>query len=391
MTQLVEDPVMPPENMEPPPNPDSSTPEREVYISGLKHTPVDALKETGVGALADLPVDANDATKDATIESLTDDQLVDAVNEVTENYRKTPTPSVSASILGQDISVIHLEQTDVSTRYGVRNPENRYSVETTEGIFVVSGEGILRRNLTCPGIPPVGNECTHTQWEFEGQTYGFANTQSGTSPDHSIGVVLRDYIRDLEPAGSRHGVNLFRTTASGAEYRELSTTYGGWGEWSVFFVVGPNLDLVDELALFSTQGGAFGMLYEGGRPSELDGGATWRGAMVGRTINEGIEVDGKSTVAYDFSEHQVDVVLSGIGAVSGGGTYSGPTMLEWKNLQVNYDASFYIPRHGNDQDHYDPDPTRGYIDGDFYGPSGQEVAGVFEKGNLIGAFGGERD
>ena len=146
--------------------------------------------------------------------------------------------------------------------------------------------------------------------------------------------------------------------------------------------------------LFTTFGSAFGeILRVNGpdRPNELHGGATWRGATVGRTIVEGIEFDGKSAVTYDFSNNTVDVLLDDFATTSGWGSYSFPPNLKWDNVRVNGDASFYIPEHGNDQDYYNPDETLGYIDGDFYGKQGQEVAGVFEMGNLVGAFGGKRD
>ena len=85
------------------------------------------------------------------------------------------------------------------------------------------------------------------------------------------------------------------------------------------------------------------------------------------------------------------MVLSGISAVPGKGSYSGTPTLSWDNVRVNHDASFYIPGHGNHNDANNPDSSLGYTDGDFYGPEGQEVAGVFERGNLVGAFGGESD
>ena len=102
-------------------------------------------------------------------------------------------------------------------------------------------------------------------------------------------------------------------------------------------------------------------------------------------------VQGKSNVVYNFSvsASTVDVLLSEI-VYKDTLTPAHDENVQWLNIPVNKDASFFIPGHGNHTDSQNPHPSRGYVDGDFYGPQGQEVAGVFETERMVGAFGGKR-
>ena len=115
--------------------------------------------------------------------------------------------------------------------------------------------------------------------------------------------------------------------------------------------------------------------------------------MVGHTRSNGIELAGDAELQYDFAVNEVDLTLFGIGvsSVLSPHTYNGPSSMEWSGLRVNSDGSFYIPGYGNDRAGTDLHPTLGYVDGDFYGPNAQEMAGVFERAGVVGAFGGRRD
>ena len=119
-------------------------------------------------------------------------------------------------------------------------------------------------------------------------------------------------------------------------------------------------------------------------------------------------VEGAAELTYDFSANEVDLDITDISAAEvdsplGGRytpVYKGPKSLGWANLPVNSDGSFYIRGHGNDKAGTDLHPELGYVDGDFYGPGGEEFAGVFESApyavdstpgfSLVGAFGGRR-
>ena len=46
-------------------------------------------------------------------------------------------------------------------------------------------------------------------------------------------------------------------------------------------------------------------------------------------------------------------------------------------MKQNTDGSFFIQ--GNHKEGTDPDPKLGILDGDFYGPNAEEMAGIFEQ------------
>ena len=114
--------------------------------------------------------------------------------------------------------------------------------------------------------------------------------------------------------------------------------------------------------------------------------------MVGHTRSDGIELAGDAELQYNFAANEVDLTLLGIGvsSVLSPHTYYGPNTMQWTDLRVNADGSFYIPGYGNDRAGTDLHPTLGYVDGDFYGPNAEEMAGVFERSGVVGAFGGKR-
>ena len=245
-----------------------------------------------------------------------------------------------------------------------------------------------RGKTTCPGVPPRGNECSFTKTVVDGVEYDSLVPVSGTlGIDVSSDVIIRQLHNEaVDDLDVRYGVRTFRDTFDNPD---TVSYWGGWGRKSVFFVRGSDFPSLFD----SVFAGAFGNLYSGRPPEDQDLGATWHGLMVGRTNTDHVEVDGRSKVEYDFTNHRVGVKFTEI-AASAGGSYSGPPMISWKDVPQNSDGSFYIPGYGNDKDSTNPHPTLGYIDGDFYGNTsdcmGCEVAGVFEYGDLLGAFGGRR-
>lgn len=114
----------------------------------------------------------------------------------------------------------------------------------------------------------------------------------------------------------------------------------------------------------------------------VDGSAIWRGTVVGGRITDaaevGIGVRGHATLTYDFDNQDIDVFLSNIQNsqpdVDGRQTYPNMT---WQNLPV---------RNGRFGENFD-DPS---LEGRFYGPNHEEVGGIFERNQIIGAFGAQR-
>ena len=307
-----------------------------------------------------------------------------------------PPANGTPPVLYRGLPVIHLEVTD---EVDVAN-SGAFSVTKIQGQSIFADE-YARHKVVCPGGPTDGNKCTSTESEVDGTLY-----KNLPEDNYSTDIWVNRYLSDMtitQGVKQIDDISMWRATWNPEPNILL---YGSWLTHSVFFVSGGPEDLrpgIDE----AIQGVAFGNLYSG-RPAQTN--ATWHGAMVGRTVIEGYEVDGKALIEYNFQNNAVDVELSEIAATgSDGGYYTGPTMFNWDEVRQNNDGSFFIPGHGNDRAGSDPHPTKGYIDGDFYGPNAEEVAGVFEfsymrtdpraeinirgsrrEDGVLGAFGGKR-
>lgn len=110
----------------------------------------------------------------------------------------------------------------------------------------------------------------------------------------------------------------------------------------------------------------------------LSGSAIWTGAMVGRLTdgygNEepGALVLGDSRLTFDFARNDIDVAFTGIRS-DNDEAYPDIT---WDNIPV--------------QDEMFGSSRGGYVTGTFYGPGHEEVGGVFERNQIVGAFGATR-
>ena len=243
--------------------------------------------------------------------------------------------------------------------------------------------GQIRNKVTCPGLKHNGNLCTLTR----------NRCRRGNSLSRASRPINRNCCAVfVAMAFCRLYTRLQHVSlsvvlhASRWHYRHYAVPlYGGIGEHSAFYTGSDLLNPDPEDVYKPTFAAAFGMLYRN-YPEADQGSATWRGAMVGHTISEGVEVHGKSALTYDFSNLDVDIVLSDIGAALQGGTYTGTDKIMWTNIPSHSDGRSSSQGMGTIRT---STIHIRYIDGDF-GTEAQEVAGVFERDNLIGAFGGKR-
>lgn len=279
------------------------------------------------------------------------------------------TPPVYVPIVG--VSSIHLEMTDGFDRVKTPDRDNRIGVAVNR---------YRRSEVVCPGIPPRGNECTVGSVDIDGSVYTDSSIQEDFSIELHADIFDRMNTSFPDPV---NGIDMFRgyLTPDGGGSGDQFELYGGWGDYSAFYSL-----VYDTPVAVRTWAAAFGQLYEG-KPTAAQGSATWRGAMVGHTREDGIEVAGDSLLQYDFSDDTLDLALSEIS----GESYAGSQSFTWSDLVQNDDGSFYIRGHGNDRAGTGLHPELGYVDGDFYGPAAEEFAGVFERDGVVGAFGGRRD
>ena len=114
-------------------------------------------------------------------------------------------------------------------------------------------------------------------------------------------------------------------------------------------------------------------------PSAADDSGTWQGVMVGTDVSQTdtrghpIQGDAEITIA-NFDDPEADVAFTRIFDLH---TQSQRDDMAWAGIHVT-DGGFAS---GADEDS---------IQGRFYGPSHEEVGGIFERNGVLGAFGAAR-
>lgn len=110
------------------------------------------------------------------------------------------------------------------------------------------------------------------------------------------------------------------------------------------------------------------------------GNATWLGLMVGTPEGgpgKGQRLQGDAMLSYDLDSATLDAVFSSIRNIDRLQPHSVSTV-SFDNVNVSNGGTFQAGSLDNQ------------IQGGFYGPGHAEVAGVFEKSNIIGAFGAKK-
>ncbi|MDE0238960.1 MAG: hypothetical protein OXQ84_02005 [bacterium] len=182
----------------------------------------------------------------------------------------------------------------------------------------------------------------------------------------------------FEALASHHGVSLAQgtgvSTFSGVEITRYG--FGGWMDHS-FFVVEAGM-ITEGPAVLEGAGVLFSYSLGTAAASNpsLAGGGTWAGVMVGVDLTpDGNPVQGDARITIDdFSDPMVDVSFTNVLDLVAGTTYQD---MSWIDM---------VPTDGGFQG---GTGTR-TIQGQFYGPSHQEVGGTFMHDSILGAFGANR-
>ncbi len=179
----------------------------------------------------------------------------------------------------------------------------------------------------------------------------------------------------------RHGGIVLSTFVHGPFRGDAwETVYGlgGWMDYNYFTTRlhefahrdRPDLELGSRLVAYSI-GDATGT-------NPVTGSAVWQGAMVGRATTAperfGRPVIGNAMLTFDFADIDLDVAFTQVRDADG--TRSHPD-IRWEGLTVQQ-GRFGTGGNGHS------------IQGQFYGPHHEEVGGIFEGNQIIGAFGGVR-
>ena len=273
-----------------------------------------------------------------------------------------PNPPAAVPVRVRGVDVTHVEMTDV----------HNYSVRSGRATIGPSGTG----EIGCPG----GNDC------------------------HQVARVLSNGTRHVHsyPALDEYGADFHaRIVNSANNTDEWFDGYAGWGEPQFYGTRGQYSTAytakkvtyypsIDRGQIYDTYSAALGELHVG-RPAAS---ATWTGGMVGTDIRYGSTLTGTARITYSVGGNTVDVAISSITELEAeeGGcwfcvrSYSGPTSFAWNNVPVQSDGSFYMQGHSNNRVTEQPHHTRGFIEGDFYGPNAAETAGVFERNFVSGGW-----
>ena len=156
------------------------------------------------------------------------------------------------------------------------------------------------------------------------------------------------------------------------------TLLGGWLDHNFFAVQleGVTHDSSDGVEVAGVEAGyAYSIGNATGANPTLSGNATWRGGMVGGTVGSGRSlVRGDATLTLDMAQMAMDAAFTNIRDAGSGQSRAD---MMWDGLAVT-NGTFGTDRQGDS------------MQGQFYGPNHEEVGGIFERDQIIGAFGAFR-
>ena len=185
---------------------------------------------------------------------------------------------------------------------------------------------------------------------------------------------------EFVPVMTKNGVRL----AESSEQVSLSdggveTThgYGGWMDYSLFVVL-LHVETYDGGSFVNWVTGYSGAMGYAPQTNPVTGTFAWNGVMIGRNSDIGDAsvsnvIQGEAAVSGELSrggDLSVDVAFTNIRDLSSGDSLAD---MSWADISVT-DGSF----------------DGRTIEGSFYGPQHEEVAGVFERNYIVGAFGARR-
>lgn len=165
--------------------------------------------------------------------------------------------------------------------------------------------------------------------------------------------------------------------------------YGGWLDAGAFFVNETTLTIRDGRG----QPIGPGTVYDASAlgvasatsPAPVKGmSAIWKGMMIGADVSDSVTrgrfLRGDATLVIDdLANPDVDVAFGNLRDLETGAKLDGRTIASWENIPVNDGAFGEKPVGSSD-----------YIQGRFLGEEHAGFVGVFERSEIVGSFGGNR-
>ena len=165
--------------------------------------------------------------------------------------------------------------------------------------------------------------------------------------------------------------------------------YGGWLDDGAFFVNRATLTVRDvrgqPIGLGTVfDASAMGVAQSAAPMAARNLSGTWQGMMVGAdvsdTVARGQFVRGDTTLTIDdFANADVDVAFSNLHDLETGAKLDDRKISPWENISLDGGAFGEKPVGGTD-----------YIQGQFVGEDHAGVVGVFERSEIVGSFGANR-
>ena len=206
----------------------------------------------------------------------------------------------------------------------------------------------------------------------DGTTIGFSLDNLGGAPE-----VNSDELMGFNDAYSLvmtdGGVTLAQARAAGRlnGIRFEFQSYGGWLANTVFAVRSETADSSGSSDISYLTAYSFGDA-SGSNPTAS---ATWHGIMVGSDKQTGATIHADALVTWESSNPTVvdSIGFENIRNIDTGRGIAGVSTIDWFSIPIT-DGIF----------------ENNEVKGSFYGDSHEEVGGVFDRGNLFGAFGADK-
>ena len=224
-------------------------------------------------------------------------------------------------------------------------------------------EGLARIEMTC--------EQDHCSGSYDGETESFSLDELIDGDDDGD-LHDREELEQIPRLATHGGVAVYHASETDTSdpdgFIAEAHAFGGWLDYGAFFILATTLrdpEAPDDAHVTV----ALSIGDTGTLP--VSGSATWTGAMVGVDYGRAyraVTADAELRIP-DLSAPRVDVAFTE--------RSDGGADMRWAGIPLN-NSSF---RRGEGADR---------IEGTFYGPGTREVGGIFERDQIIGAFGAKR-
>ena len=239
-------------------------------------------------------------------------------------------------------------------------PETIDTILSSDYLYYVNERFFARGETECDGgtctTTLAGEEATITAEDVWFLSVHAAAPAAGTVRRNGIGIDRIE--RDDIPVDDA------------PELTSAAVGYGAWARYVAFdATIQETESSVGRIAAATASVGGIG-----NRSNPVGGSAEWSGAMVGldyRDIAQQRFVQGDARVMADFADMDLDIALTGIAGVESGDAYDDMT----REGVAMRDGAFETPT----------------LSGRFFGPDHEEVGGVFDRDDIVGAFGAGRE